>query len=546
MKAVVSQIGVLVLSVLAHSLFGQCHYEPITHFYGTETGTIAPSIAFMDFSPDGSIVMAGSYTSSDSLNFGNGWISPTSDGTHGLFMAKVNLDGSTLWARAFPGTGFNSVYDVKCDDEGGVYVTGINQDFSIDGIQYDGTAVQTFYMAKFNTNGGFEWMLHEEENASAGQSLSVVGNSVFVTGRYITELNLLGQSWTAPNSSNVVFVLQVDKNGGYENIYRFPGEGSDQIMEIDCNSSSCLVAGLFEQSIEFDGQVLGTTTANNEYRFFLSKINLDTDEIDWFTSSGESGWIQGIHGINRDDNAIYLSGYFEDPLSFGSESVTTLGGRDAFVLQLDTNGTPVGLESFGGSDNDGILDVSLGNTGLVVTLFYNSSDFIIADGALQIGGGEDVVQIALDSGLNESCFSRFGGGGDEDFWSSIMVGDTIFTVGSTNSESIQFNQTSFEIEGSRDLLLLRSCLPCDVQVGLETSSFEGQVKIYPNPATNLLNITVPANAWAISIEILDMLGKEVLHQPYTTQLDVSGLPAGNYMLVVYTEKGVLREKLVVE
>mgnify|MGYP000692907974 CR=1 FL=1 len=87
---------------------------------------------------------------------------------------------------------------------------------------------------------------------------------------------------------------------------------------------------------------------------------------------------------------------------------------------------------------------------------------------------------------------------------------------------------------------------CDTGVGIEAFADKGELKVYPNPTTSQLNINLSPNQRATAIGMFDLLGREVLHQPFATQVDVSQLPAGNYILEVQTAEGVLRKRVVVE
>lgn len=75
---------------------------------------------------------------------------------------------------------------------------------------------------------------------------------------------------------------------------------------------------------------------------------------------------------------------------------------------------------------------------------------------------------------------------------------------------------------------------------------EEYVSVYPNPASNWLNINLSTGQKPTVITLVDMLGRVLLHQPFATQLDVSHLPAGSYVLVAETEKGMFRKRVVIE
>lgn len=69
-------------------------------------------------------------------------------------------------------------------------------------------------------------------------------------------------------------------------------------------------------------------------------------------------------------------------------------------------------------------------------------------------------------------------------------------------------------------------------------------RIFPNPAENYINVEVAGEMQAITI--FDMMGKVVLQDlnPTNTQIDISAVPNGTYLLVVETMDGFFKAKLV--
>jgi len=82
--------------------------------------------------------------------------------------------------------------------------------------------------------------------------------------------------------------------------------------------------------------------------------------------------------------------------------------------------------------------------------------------------------------------------------------------------------------------------PKDLSVGnFETIDFA----VYPNPAGDYFNIRT--NALEYQINIYNNLGQQVKHfDNSSTQIDVTGLPAGLYLIEVETERGSLIKKLI--
>lgn len=55
-------------------------------------------------------------------------------------------------------------------------------------------------------------------------------------------------------------------------------------------------------------------------------------------------------------------------------------------------------------------------------------------------------------------------------------------------------------------------------------------KMYPNPASDVLNITSPDNTQPFLVEIFDVQGRLMLHANAQSRIDISGLSKGNYII----------------
>ncbi len=70
--------------------------------------------------------------------------------------------------------------------------------------------------------------------------------------------------------------------------------------------------------------------------------------------------------------------------------------------------------------------------------------------------------------------------------------------------------------------------------GVASASNNGNLVVYPNPASSDVNISGEPPLASASVELVDMLGRQVIpSQPYTGgRLDVSGLPNGHYLAII--------------
>lgn len=87
----------------------------------------------------------------------------------------------------------------------------------------------------------------------------------------------------------------------------------------------------------------------------------------------------------------------------------------------------------------------------------------------------------------------------------------------------------------------------DEPVVLGTNDVElAGVAVFPNPATDIVNVKVPSNVELTGVSVYDVLGKKVNADVSDAQVNVSGLARGVYVINVETNVGTLTEKLIIE
>lgn len=117
----------------------------------------------------------------------------------------------------------------------------------------------------------------------------------------------------------------------------------------------------------------------------------------------------------------------------------------------------------------------------------------------------------------------------------------ISEFGATASESINYNAAAGTyyalVYGYSGASTTNQCYTLKVQLGTASRSFIGSdpiVKISPNPATNVLNVSVPGVTEKSELQVIDARGKLVIQRKIRNsveQVDVSGLARGLYIII---------------
>ncbi|MEX2379527.1 MAG: T9SS type A sorting domain-containing protein, partial [Vicingaceae bacterium] len=83
-------------------------------------------------------------------------------------------------------------------------------------------------------------------------------------------------------------------------------------------------------------------------------------------------------------------------------------------------------------------------------------------------------------------------------------------------------------------------------VGIKEELLKEKIQVFPNPATNYLNLRKLNNVFVENVVLFDMSGKQVgQFNPRNIKFDISNFPGGHYYLKIKTKEGVQVNKIVV-
>ena len=81
--------------------------------------------------------------------------------------------------------------------------------------------------------------------------------------------------------------------------------------------------------------------------------------------------------------------------------------------------------------------------------------------------------------------------------------------------------------------------------GIVTNNNEQtEIKVYPNPAKNRINVLLPSEIKNYKINLTNIVGQTVL-QTQPNVIDVSNIPNGIYFVTIETEKNIFIKKVII-
>ena len=487
---------------------------------------------------------------------GPGIFTLTSIGNGDVFITKLDASGNLVWAKQIGGTEVVYAYDMAIDDDGNTYTTGWlygTADFDPGPGTYNLTSngARNIYICKLDQDGNFVWavqMVGSQNGRGYGISVDGSGN-VYSTGHfeYSVDFDPGSGVFSLTSFGNFdIFVSKLNSSGQFVWAKQLGGGSDDQGESIDVdNSGNVYTTGSFMTTADFDpGPETYPLTSAGWEDIFLSKLNVSGDFV-WAKRLGTVTYDIGKAILVDDNGNVYSTGRLPIYTNLDGKAI---GGGALYVSKYSNLGDSIWVKNFGG---DYSYDMAIGpDESLYVTGdFSGTTDFDPGPGYywLSSHGNKDVFISKLDISGNHEWAGSLGGTLD-DIGMSITVDDVgnMYTTG--------FFEGTADFDPGAGTYSLTSASVSDMfvhkmrpfGVGFPDLDAMPDLTVYPNPASTHITIETSSQG---QVSIINLQGQELMSQQITqpkTEIDISSLPSGVYLVKLVGEKGVQVGKLVIE
>jgi len=326
---------------------------------------------------DGGFMVAGSTSS-----FGAG--------AEDAWLIRTDASGDTLWTRTYGGSDYDFGKSGQQTSDGGFIMTGYNR--SLGGGECD------LWLIRINPFGDTRWSwTYGGSGGEAGWSVQQTSDGGFIVAGFTSSIGAGGSD---------VRLIRTDSLGGTLWARTYGGSLFDVALSVQQTSDGGFI-------------VVGKTESFGAGAEDVWLVRTD--------ASGDTLWTKTYGGIDNDhgwsvqqtlDGGFIVAGGTQ---SFGA------GGGDVWLLRTDAFGDTLWTRTYGGSDND---------WGYAVQQTLDGG-FIVAGETQSFGaGGGDVWLIRTDAS-GDTLWTRTYGGSDYDGGLSISVQQTLdsgfIVVGETQS-----------------------------------------------------------------------------------------------------------------
>lgn len=454
-----------------------------------------------------------------------------SRGSYDYWVLKLEENGTTTWQKTYGGSDEDFLSFVEQTADGG-YILGGTSKSDISGDKNeDSQGDEDYWVLKIDSSGNILW-----QNTIGGSGTDDLGSMVETDdGGYL----LVGNSTSGISGDRTiprdifsdVWVVKLNSSGAimWQNVYVSYGNAHEVSGLVKTNDGGYVITSSVILTLGFNDP------------FWVLKID----------ASGNQVWDRVIEGNFEDTNPKisttndggYIVAATSNSDAFVDKTENSINGSyDFWILKLDENGTITWQNTIGGNSYDSVGSIFEYNDGGYLVSGSSNSN-ISGDKTENSLGSSDYWVIKLNTVGIIEWQNTIGGAAGDPGKGSIQMNDGNFIIGGHSNSNISGDKTE-NSRGDADFWIIKH----GETLGLEESSFNNAITLYPNPVQNTLQINTQ-NKIIDKINIYSILGSRVRQlkaETVSPSVDVSNLASGVYYVQLYSGKNVALKKFVKE
>ena len=505
-----------------------------------------------------------------------GATSLTSSAGGGLFVAKWNSASRTFsWAQQLPraqtGNGYDNTPFLAVRGSA-VYVAGsFENTITFANTTLTSAGDRDIFVAKLLDAGSTGTPTWIQQAGGSGfdiaTGLAVAHTGVYVTGGYDTAGATFGATALPASGAGEGFVAKLadaGPTGSFAWAQRLGGSGRASVNALAANIYGVFLAGAFAGTADFGATTLTSLGSNDAYVAKLTDTGTG-GSFAWAYRMGSASYdaatALAIEGPN-----VYLSGnYAGSSADIGSFTLTNPNTNQVVfltkILDQGAVGSFVWAQQNGGTGSPAATALAARGDNIYLVGYFSGNTVSFGSTTLTQSPGmppyADAFLAKLTQTGNTAAFTwakKVGDFGTERGTGVAISGQRVCLVGFFNSPSIDFDNIniatgSFLSYGFIATLGDNAITP---PLANKLAQSEWQVSLAPNPARAAATLTLPAvpGSLTASLTLHDALGRAVRTATVPLgrhhELDLTGLPAGLYVVRVQAGTSTAMRQLLVE
>lgn len=422
--------------------------------FGDATGQYVTDVA-VDAS--GNIFLVGAFLGT--LDFGTGKALITI-GDYDAFLAKLDGDGNLLWSIAFGGTGPDRIESVSLTATGDPVVAGsYGSGISIGATNITNAGGLDGFVMRFSgTDGSLTWTRHfgdaqNQRVASVGVATST--DDVFCFGDFAGTIDFGGQMFTSSGLEDL-FAVRYDSAGTFFAALKSGDALGQTARNIVVNGT-----GITYAAARFDGKLdWGPVTSAGQGDVFLGKFQTN-GAVAWALQMGDTNTQQpnGL-ALVPGGGGVAMVGEFEGAATLGGKAISSKGGFDAFIAQVDAAGAVSWIRTIGDApmatpDDQYATDVAISSGGTLFVTGYVAGTVNFGDNVVSGPGDTDFFVMRIES-TGQTAWALRSGSDNSQFGRAIALsGNTHLVVAGDFRNTLDLGNGPLTSAGSNDIFVAK-------------------------------------------------------------------------------------------
>ncbi len=263
-------------------------------------------------------------------------------------------------------------------------------------------------------------------------------------------------------------------------------------------------------------------------------VKLDANgSVQWDKSYGGNDNDYMLDMISTTDDGFLLGTYSRSNIS-GDKSENSQGDYDYWILKVDNSGNILWQNTIGGSEIDYLQDIKqLADGTFMISGFSNSN--LSGDKTENSNGGYDYWLVRLDSSGNILSQNTIGGSVDESGPYLLPTADGNFIMACSSDSNISGDKGD-DSKGLIDYWVFKTTPSI---LGVEQNIIGNLITVYPNPSTGDFIIDMGKEYTDLSVQIYNILGQLISSENYPSAKnitqEITSAP-GVYFVTISTAK----------
>ncbi|MGV3696171.1 T9SS type A sorting domain-containing protein [Flavobacterium sp.] len=481
--------------------------------------------------PDGGYIFSGRANSGNGDVVGYQWNYDLFNGD--VWIVKTDAAGTIQWQKLYGGHSNDGGLKIIPTSDGGYAVACVSNSSNGTVTTYIGG--YDYWILKLDSAGELQWQ--KRLGGTGDDHIRDIKQTA--DGGYIV-IGYSSSNLPGTHGMKEAYVVKLSSTGTTQWWKVFGGSADDLGNTISQTADGGYILAGTTQSSN------GNFTANYGMAdIFLMKINA-AGTIEWQKNMGGTKEDFGQSLIVLSDGSYVLSA----ASSSNDVDVTTTnrGSTDLWIVKMNATGTILWQKSYGGSSSDCYSESKISQT--------SDGGFVVCGSTISSNGDAsgnhssgiyDAWVVKLDSQGNKQWHRCYGGSGEDDGHAVIETADKGYVIaGMSRTNTSGGNGTpdwTFNASRSLDAWLIK--LNPDPLLNIDEKEM-AHISLYPNPADEVVNITVSDNTRIEKITVTDLLGKKVFEQNTNQPMAIQHLSKGVYLISVLADGKNYNSKLIKE